>query len=97
MNRLLFTVVLLLFLSNNLLAQEYIMPLSNEINLRYEPFLQRVTSENVHTSFKPWLSRDLMANTPFDSLTTVTLKDKRFNKTLIGRKLFKEHLIQVTG
>ena len=76
-------------------AQEYFLPLSSEMNLKYEPFLQRVTSENVHTSVKPWLSKDLMAYTPFDSLNTIQLKDKKFNKTLAGRKLFKEHLIEV--
>ncbi len=83
------------FLTNTSKAQEYFLPLSNEMNLKYEPFLQRVTLENVHTSVKPWLSKDLMANTPFDSLSNPVLKDKKFNKTLIGRKLFKEHLIQV--
>ena len=66
------------FLTNTSKAQEYFLPLSNEMNLKYEPFLQRVTSENVHTSVKPWLSKDLMANTPFDSLSNPVLKDNQY-------------------
>ncbi len=95
MSRLIIVLLLLMaFVVKQSNGQEYFLPLSNRMNLRYEPFLQQVNS-NAHTSLKPWLSKDLVANTPFDSLTTPILKDKRFNKTLVGRKLFKEHLIQV--
>lgn len=91
---LIFTIVFLIPISGELNAQEYFLPLSNEMNLQYEPFLQQVSS-TVHTSFKPWLSKDLMAGTPFDSINKPVLKDKHFNSTLVGRKLFKEHLIEV--
>lgn len=94
MSRLFIIVGLFAVLTKSLVAQEYFMPLSNELNLRYEPSLQRVSS-SAHTAMKPWLSKDLLANTPFDSLTETELKNKPFNKTLVGRKLFKEHFIQV--
>ena len=75
-------------------AQHFFLPLSNEIQLNYEPYLNSVAS-TAHTSIKPYLGKDLREFTPFDSLNKVALRDSKFNKTWLGRKLFKEHLLQV--
>jgi hypothetical protein len=75
-------------------AQHFFLPLSNEAMQKFDPWLNRVDA-TTHTSVKPYLSKDLYRDTPYDSLTNVTLKDKPFNHTWLGRKLFSEHLLQV--
>ena len=75
-------------------GQHFFLPLSNDLQLRYEPSLNSVSS-TTHTSVKPYLAKDLYRDTPFDSLNNVVLRDNKFNKTWLGRKLYKEHLLQV--
>ena len=89
-------VSLLLFfcLSPKAEAQHFFLPLSNDFQLKYDPWLNHVES-TTHTSVKPYLSKDLYRDTPYDSLNKVELRDKKFNSTWLGRKLFKEHLLQV--
>ncbi|CAN5480354.1 hypothetical protein BH11BAC2_BH11BAC2_16950 [soil metagenome] len=75
-------------------AQNAFIPLSNEMEQQYQPFLNRVGNET-HTSLKPFLLKDLQADTPFDSLNTPEIRDTKFSRTLVGRKLFREHLLFV--
>ena len=87
-------VVLIVCLTFQLQAQHFFLPLSNDVQLLYEPSLNRISS-SAHTSVKPYLGKDLREFTPYDSLNKVILRDVKFNKTWLGRKLFKEHLLQV--
>lgn len=88
--------LLLLFLCSmhQVHAQHFFLPLNNETMQKYEPWLNTVSS-TTHTSVKPYLAKDLYRDTPYDSLTNYQLKDTRFNKRWIGRKLFSEHFLQV--
>ena len=86
--------MLLLIGSKILVAQNAFIPLSNPIEGLYEPYINTVGS-TVHTSGKPLLLKDVETNTPFDSLNTSRVKDNKFTRTLVGRKLFKEHLLRV--
>ena len=88
------TFLLLLLFMQQAGAQHFFLPLSNDVQLKYEPWLNRVQS-TTHTSVKPYLAKDLYRETPYDSLNTVQLKDKKFNSRWLGRKLFKEHLVQI--
>lgn len=75
-------------------AQHFFLPLSNETMLKFDPWLNRVGA-TTHTSVKPYLAKDLYRDTPYDSLTTYVLPDKKFYKTWVGRKLFSEHFLRV--
>jgi hypothetical protein len=77
-----------------LLAQDYFIPLNKEWNLRYEPYIQSLSS-TVHTSIRPYRHDELAGNVNQDSLNAPILGDTRFSRTLIGRKLFKEHLLNI--
>ncbi len=81
-------------ITSDLIAQHFYLPLNNEIMSRYDSSLYRVGSQ-FHTSIKPYISNEIEAETPIDSLPAYTIKDNKFNNTRVGRKLFKEHLIQV--
>lgn len=86
--------VVLFFIITKTIAQQSYIPLVKDFNARYEPYLDKVGSD-MHTSVKPYLSNEVRANSPYDSLNTHFLKDKKFNKTWGGRKLFQEHLAEV--
>ncbi len=75
-------------------AQHYYIPLNNEYMSRYDSSLYKV-GVNFHTSVKPYISDEIMAVTPVDSLDAFKLNDTKFNKTRVGRKLRNEHLVQV--
>jgi hypothetical protein len=89
-----YLVLSIMLLAHQLSAQHFFLPLSNETMQKYDPWLNRVDA-TTHTSVKPYLSKDLYRDTPFDSLNNYTLRDKKFNRTWLGRKLFSEHLLQV--
>ncbi|MEO8148575.1 MAG: hypothetical protein ABI723_13095 [Bacteroidia bacterium] len=93
MNKFLFPLILF-FIINKSFAQQSYIPLVKDFNARYEPYLDKVGSD-MHTSVKPYLSNEVRANAPYDSLNTHFLKDKKFNQTWWGRKIFQEHLLQV--
>jgi hypothetical protein len=75
-------------------AQHFFLPLSNEAEQQFNPWLNRVSS-TTHTSVKPFMAKDLYRDTPYDSITNYTLKDNKFNRSWFGRKLSSEHLLQV--
>jgi len=84
--------VLLLFKAPFAHAQNAFIPLSNPVQQIYDPYLDRVGTK-MHTSIKPYLESDLRAETPFDSLNKNYIKDTKFTKTLVGRKIFSEDLL----
>ncbi len=84
----------LLFVSTTVFAQDNYLPLSREYGTRYESFLNRIDSD-MHTSIKPYSSNEVKAYSPFDSLNQSLVKDSKFTRTLVGRKLLKEHLFVV--
>lgn len=95
--RIILPTALLLFLKcGTTEAQDYYLPLNREMNLRYEPFLYSLSSD-MHTAMRPFISNEVAKNAPLDSLNTNWLPDTKFNKTWFGRKLRKEHLLEVKG
>lgn len=93
-NRNTFIIFLFLLFVTQLHAQHFFLPLSNDMQLKYDPWLNRVGA-TTHTSVKPYMSKDLYRDTPYDSINNIQIRDTKFNKTWLGRKLFKEHLLQV--
>jgi len=85
---------IILICSGMATAQHYYLPLNNEYMSRFDSSLYRVGS-TFHTSVKPYISDEVIAVTPIDSLEAFKMKDKKFYNTLVGRKIFKEHLVQV--
>ncbi len=75
-------------------GQDYFFPLQHDWNYRYEPFLQK-TNSNVHTSILPFRYDEIKSLVNVDSLDTAAYHNIRFAKTLVGRKIFKEHLLQI--
>ncbi|HNR19719.1 MAG TPA: hypothetical protein PKN75_00030 [Bacteroidia bacterium] len=89
------TTFLFLLLSGLVCSQDYFLPLNREWNLRYEPWLNSVESK-AHTSFRPYRTVEIKTIAPFDSLNQNNyLKDGKFHRTLIGRKLLKENLFVI--
>lgn len=90
--------ILLVFLFfsglNPVAAQEYLFPLNYELGWRIGGALES-DSNHFHTSMKPYRMEELNKIIPLDSLTRADLKDSHFNATGFGRKLRKEHLLEV--
>ena len=75
-------------------AQEFSFPLNRDIYNRVE---QYIDNDSLHffSSLKP-LGYDYLRDfAPVDSVFAPIGKEFKFANTLVGRKLFKEHLIQV--
>jgi len=87
-------IAMMLFCSVTIQAQHYYLPLNNEYMTRYDSSLYKVGAL-IHTSVKPYISDEVEALTPVDSLAAFEMKDSKFNRSRVGRKLFKEHLVQV--
>lgn len=88
------TVIYLICSINYLSAQSAFIPLSNELEQRYDPYLNHV-GVGFHTSLKPYLLKDIKEVTPYDSLNTLPLKQNYFTKSWVGRKLLSEHLFKL--
>src|SRR6187549_327639 len=86
--------LMLLFLGFTAQAQHYYLPLNNEYMTRYDSSLYRVGSL-IHTSVKPFISNEVEEVTPIDTLEALKMKDTKFMNSLVGRKLFRQHLVQV--
>lgn len=77
-------------------SQQFYLPLNQNYNLRYEPWLYNLQSD-MHTSVRPFMSSEVEKNAPFDSLSSAHVKESKFNNSWVGRKLKKEHLFEVKG
>ena len=75
-------------------AQEYLLPLNRDLNTRIEPFYER-DSLNIHSSMKPFSVAELRNIIPLDSIQGPIANDTKFNRTWTGRKLRKEHFIEI--
>jgi len=88
-------VLCMIFLSSSFLfAQEYNFSINRDLNTRIESFYEG-DSTHFHSSIKPFLMADLRRITPIDSIFTPIVKDSKFTRTWLGRKLLKEHLLVV--
>lgn len=93
MNKIL--LLLLIGLSSNCIsAQEALFPLNRDMNSRIESYINADTS-GFHSSVKPYLLNDLKKVVPVDSVFNPIVKEGKFTKTWVGRKLMKEHLLLV--
>lgn len=89
--------VLLLFLFGfflQLKAQEYLFPLNHDFNWRIAQALES-DSNHFHTSMKPYHMDELRKIIPVDTLISCELSPSKFYSTWGGRKLRKEHLLEV--
>jgi hypothetical protein len=75
-------------------AQEYLFPLNRDMQTRVESYLQ-ADSGNFHTALKPYTYAEMRTIAPVDSVFAPIVKDGKFTHTWAGRKIFKEHFIDV--
>ncbi|HEX5001967.1 MAG TPA: hypothetical protein VFW78_05695 [Bacteroidia bacterium] len=88
----LFVVMCLMALQT--MAQHYYIPLNRDLYDRYDPWLYKVGS-GFHSAIKPYVSEEIAAAAPIDSIDNPARPDTAFNKKWIGRKLRSEHLLEV--
>ncbi len=97
MNKIWHLIFISLFLLTNVKsakAQHYYLPLNQDVMARYDSSLYKV-GVDLHTSIKPYISDEVAAVTSVDTLAAYEIKDSKFNNSLVGRKLLKQHLVQV--
>ncbi len=83
-----------LFVSTSLIAQERLFSLNRDMNTRIGAFLAKDTS-GFHSSIKPYSVLELKEIMPYDSIFSPHTGKGKFFSTWVGRKLFKEHFINV--
>ncbi|MGR6088493.1 MAG: hypothetical protein ACU4F9_09980 [Arcticibacter sp.] len=86
----------LLLLSGSVYAQHYLLPLSFDLNARYDSTLNRISS-NVHTSSKPYAIRDIQSVGGSDTFPRFGKGPFAKSESWLSRKLFREHLLEVKG
>lgn len=86
--------IILSLLSMPGMAQHYYLPLNHEYMSRQDSLLQKV-GVPFHTSVKPYNTTEMKQAVVVDSISRYRLRDNRFRRTLVGRKIFNEHLLQV--
>lgn len=75
-------------------AQEYFYPLNRDMDTRIGVFINEDKS-GFHTSLKPYINAELKKIAPLDSIWQPILNSSKFYNTWVGRKLRKEHFINV--
>ncbi|MFM8432592.1 MAG: hypothetical protein ACKOA1_07340 [Bacteroidota bacterium] len=75
-------------------GQEFIFPLNRDMNIRLGSSLSADTT-GFHTSIQPYSYFELDSIMDTDTVLSVLLGDAAFYKTWVGRKLRKEHFLQV--
>jgi hypothetical protein len=75
-------------------AQEFLFPLNRDVYGRVEQYIHN-DSLHFYSSVKPLGYDYVRAFAPVDSVFAPIGKDGKFYNTLVGRKIFKEHLLQV--
>ncbi|HQV99139.1 MAG TPA: hypothetical protein PLI47_00150 [Bacteroidia bacterium] len=93
MNKILFILIAGIFICE-VSAQDVLFPLSRDMNTRIESFINADTT-GFHSSVKPYLLPEMRKAVPVDSIFSPIVKDGKFTRTWVGRKLFKEHLLFV--
>jgi hypothetical protein len=77
-------------------AQEYLFPLNNDMNWSIAAALE-TDSNHLHTALRPYRMDELRALIPVDSLVAPELKPCSFYSTWGGRKLRKEHFLELNS
>jgi hypothetical protein len=75
-------------------AQEYLFPLNRGMQTRIESYLQSDTA-HFHSALKPYTYAELRNASPVDSVFSPRSGDSKFYNTWVGRKIFKEHFVDV--
>ena len=91
-----FMFILFLFSAIHADGQEYLFPLNHELNRSISSWIAADTS-GFHSSVQPYTYYELKQIMPLDSVLNVNRPQSKFSNTWVGRKLFKEHLIQVNA
>lgn len=86
--------VVLSLVSDEVSAQGYLFPLNRDMNIRIGANLAADTS-GFHTSMQPYVYPELDSIMDTDALLSVALGKSGFYNTWVGRKLRKEHLVEV--
>lgn len=92
MRKILFLISILCTLT--VTAQERLFSLNRDMNTRIGSFIARDTS-GFHSAIKPYSVLDLKKIMPYDSIFAPHTGKGKFFSTWVGRKLFKEHLLNV--
>ena len=75
-------------------GQEYLFSLNRDMETRVGSWINSDTT-GFHNSAKPYPINELKAIAPVDSIFTPRVSNCKFNSTWVGRKLRKEHFIDV--
>lgn len=75
-------------------GQEYLFSLNRDMETRVGAWINSDTT-GFHNSAKPYPINELKAIAPVDSIFTARVSNCKFNSTWLGRKLRKEHFIDV--
>ncbi len=94
--KILLTLHLSLFIFHFSFSQEYQFPLNRDLNTRIESYYE-ADSSGFHSAMKPFTMAELRKAAPVDSVFTPQIRETNFNKTWLGRKLFKEHFIDANN
>lgn len=90
-------IVLLFFslvIAVNVSGQEYLFPLNRDLETQIGKYINEDTT-GFHSSVKPYPMAEAAKVAPVDSVFSYPVKDNKFNRTWVGRKLRSEHFIQV--
>ncbi|CAN5684317.1 hypothetical protein BH11BAC1_BH11BAC1_22470 [soil metagenome] len=84
----------IVFFANVSFAQEFLFPLNRDVYNRVEQYIQ---SDSLHffSALKPFDYEYLRKFAPVDSVFSPVGKEAKFYKTLVGRKIFRQHLLDV--
>ncbi|MBK7388698.1 MAG: hypothetical protein IPI23_06380 [Bacteroidetes bacterium] len=88
-------VAALLLLAFPSFSQHYYFPLNRDVNNRFDPYLYQ-PGNGFHTSIKPYISNEVHKLVSADTTFGFGMKETKFSKTLVGRKLFNEHLFSIS-
>jgi hypothetical protein len=83
-----------LLIASRTLSQEYLYPLSRDMNTRIGAFINE-DSSGFHTAMQPYTVSEIKRIMPLDSIWQPITGDSKFYNTWFGRKLRKEHLFLV--
>ncbi|REJ83070.1 MAG: hypothetical protein DWQ44_02855 [Bacteroidetes bacterium] len=89
-----FSVLAVMLQVGTSLAQGYVFPLNRDINQRIGSFIDADTT-GFHSSIQPWSYIELQNAIPLDSILAPQIKDSKFHRSWVGRKLRSEHLLLV--
>ena len=90
-----FAIFILVLLAVQGFAQEqYNHPFNHTQYAEFEGGLH-VKGTEFHSGLKPYRVKQLNGSIPFDSIRWVNHHKSKFSRTLVGRKLFRQSLLQV--